>query len=48
MVSWFMVFALVVPIVTYDDSSLLIYTPGLQKMTFLEVLEVKQGGREEH
>ena len=48
MVSWFMAFRLVVLIVTYDDSSLLIYTPELHKMTFFEVLEVKQGGREEH
>lgn len=47
-VIWFMAFGLVVPIVTYDDSSLLIYTPELHRMTFFEVLEVKQGGREGH
>lgn len=34
-VIWSMTFGLVVPIVTYDDSSLLMYTPELYKMTFL-------------
>ena len=28
---------------TYDDSSLLMYTPELHKMTFFEVLEVREG-----
>lgn len=47
MVIWFMAFGFVVPIMTYDDSSLLIYTPELHKMTFSKVLEVQQGGRED-